>query len=114
MDEFIKERIAPEILELPIDLASICVSKRIRLAEKKNPKDENKFILDNRQLIMDYHKLTGNYRNFVKNIITGNAIVSEEELEEYQRKDFVRVYTPHADKFALWDDYHPTCNDPFH
>ena len=84
----------------------------IKLVDKVNPEDENTFILDNRKLILDYHKLTEDYNGFAKHILLGKAILNEEQLEEYQRKDFVRVYTPYADQFALWDDY-CCCSDPF-
>jgi hypothetical protein len=114
MDKYLSSRLDPKILELPIDLACICASKRIKLADKLTPEDENTFILDNRKLILDYHKLTGNFRGIVKHMLFGKAILNEEQLERYQRKDFVRVYTPYADQFSLWDDYHPSCDDPEH
>jgi len=114
MDKDLKSRLDPRILELPIDLVCICASKRIKLADKINPDDKNIFILDNRKLILDYHILTGSYKGIVKHMLLGNAVLNEKQLEEYQRKDFVRVYSPHANEFAMWDDFHPSCNDPSH
>jgi hypothetical protein len=114
IDAFLREKLDPRIVDLDINLACICASKKIKLADKVNLKDENKFILDNRELILDYHKLTGDYKGFAKHMLLGKAILSEDQLEEYQRKDFVRVYTPYADQFAMWDDFHPCCDDPSH
>jgi hypothetical protein len=114
MNKFLNSILDPRILELPIDLACICASKKIKLSDKVNLEDKNTFILDNRELILDYHKLTGDYRGIVKHMLFGKAILNERQLEEYQRKDFVRVYTPYAAHFAFWDNSCPCCDDPSH
>jgi hypothetical protein len=114
IDSLLREKLDPRILELDINLACICASKGIKLAEKSGIRGKDTFLLDNRKLILDYHYLTGDYNEILKNMLKGKAILNENQLEEYQRKDFVRVYKDDADKFAFWDDYHPCCDDPEH
>jgi len=72
--------------DLDIDLICICASKRIKIIDKNN------FVLDNRKLILDYHFLTGDYTGLIKNLIWNKATLNEKQLEEYQRKDFIRVH----------------------
>ncbi len=85
------------ILNLDINLACICASKKIKVI------DANKFLLDNRKTILDYHALTGDYKGILKNLLVGRAILNESQLEEYQRKDFVRTYGEFSYGFSFFD-----------
>lgn len=90
IDAFFREKIDKRISDF--NLACMCVKKGIKLAEKTNSDDKDTFILRSRKLILDYHILTRDYRNMSRNLSRGEAVLSEKQLEEYQRKDFIRTY----------------------
>jgi hypothetical protein len=95
MNEYIKSRLDNRLLEFG-HLGGICRRKKIEVVDKDN------FVLNSRQLIFDYHTLTGDYEGMFKNLLKGKATLNEIQLEEYQRKDFVRNYKGNI--FLGWDN----------
>lgn len=85
MDKYLKSRLDSKLLTLAGHLGGICRRKKINVIDKDN------FVLNNRKLILDYHTLTGDYTNFVKNMIHGSAVLDEEQLGRYQSKSFGRA-----------------------
>ena len=95
------------ISNLDINLACICASKDIEVI------DENNFVLTDRRLILDYHILTGGCKGIFKNLLRGKATLNKNQLEEYQRKDFVRVHGEFNYSFSF-NNYHTCCSDLEH
>ncbi len=100
MDKYLKSRLDSKLLDLPANLGVICRRKKIEVIDKET------FALNNRRLILDYHFLTGDYQCFLGNLLKGKAILNENQLEEYQRKDFVRV----NGNFTLTADDYLACS----
>ena len=84
MNEYIKSRLKPKLLELAGHLGGICRRKKIEIV------DRNNFVLNNRKLIFDYHTLTGDYNGMFMNLLKGKANLNEIQMGNYQSKDFGR------------------------
>ena len=72
------------LLNLDPSLGGICMIKRIEVDNK------NRFVLNNRESILDYHTLVKDYKGIVRNLLIGKAVLNESQLEEYQRKNSER------------------------
>ncbi len=105
MDKFLKSRINEKPVELTWGLEEICRCKKIEVI------NEHTFVLNNRELILDYHFLTEDYKGIIKNLLRGRAILNKAQLQEYQRKDFVKAFEGVPFR---WDDYGCCCNDMEH
>ncbi|MEK6832410.1 MAG: hypothetical protein AABY32_00035 [Nanoarchaeota archaeon] len=100
MDKFLKSKVNSKFLVVYTGLAGLCKSKKIEVI------DSDTFILNNRKLILDYHILTGDYNGMFGNLFRGKATLNELQLEEYQRKNFVRVNGTFSEEAYLFSDIH--------
>ena len=72
-----------KILELDSCKASICAIKGITVI------DDNNFILEKRNLIIEYMQLTGDKLGFmrsIKGLITGKLKLNGKQIEDYQHE----------------------------
>jgi hypothetical protein len=98
MNSSLKSRLNSKLRELPCYLMGFCCSKDIKSL------DSNTFVLDNRSIILNYHTLTGNYTNFIKNMLNGKVTLNESQLEDYQRKNALRVNRKFSEEAYLYSD----------
>jgi hypothetical protein len=98
MNEYLKSRLDPRLLELAGHLAGICKRKKIEVVDRDN------FVLNSRRLIFDYHTLTGDYNEFFKDMIKGKANLNEVQMGNYQSKDLARACGEFSELGFLYTD----------
>lgn len=84
MDKSFKKKFSEAALKVGADLAVLCIMKNIDII------DDNKFVINNRGTILNYHTLTGDYKGIFMNLLKGKTTLNETQLEEYQRKNFIK------------------------
>lgn len=98
MDKFLSSRLDSKILKFAGHLRGICRRKKIEVV------DRDTFVLNNRKLILDYHKLTGDYKGIVKHMFLGKATLNEVQMGNYQSRDLVRVNGEFSEEAYIYSD----------
>jgi hypothetical protein len=74
-----------KIVQLPSCQGDICAIRRITVI------DNNNFILDRRELIREYRKLTGDKSGWFGSLFTGKLKLNGRQIENYQHDYFLNI-----------------------
>jgi hypothetical protein len=86
-----------KIVELPSCRGDICAIKHITVV------DNNTFILDRRELIREYRKLTGDRSGWFGSLFTGRLKLNGRQIENYQHDYFLNIDHSHGNNKILFD-----------
>jgi hypothetical protein len=84
-----------KIIKLPVCQGDICAVKNIKVI------DNNTFVLDKRELIREYRKLTGDYSNWFRSLFTNKLKLNSRQIENYQHEYYLNIDMSKYDSVTL-------------